>query len=163
MLKKYIVLKMLVMLISAVPFNIYAAASIEKPVVRLGSLKFAPYGAVSYVKELAPSCGIHVDERIYNSGAEIMAAIAAKEIEVGANTAEVAIAGRASGVPVYIVAGIAKGGMRLVVRAGLNIRTLHDLKRKKIGVTRGGAQELFLYTRLNQVGLINNKGLDKDV
>lgn len=163
MLKKYFFLKTLVISISALPLNIHSAAAIEKPVVRLGSLKFAPYGAVSYVKELAPSCGIYVDEHIYSSGKEIMAAIAAKEIDVGANTAEVAITGRAHGVPIYVVAGIARGGVRLVARTGLNIRTLHDLKRKKIGVTRGGAQELFLYTQLNQAGLLNNKGLDKDI
>ena len=30
--------------------------------VRLGNLKFAHYGAVSYIKEIAPTCGIKVDE-----------------------------------------------------------------------------------------------------
>lgn len=163
MLKKQFFLKILVIFINAISLDIYAAAAIEKPVVRLGNLKFAPYGAVSYVKELAPSCGIHVEEHIYSSGTEIMAAMAAKEIDVGASTAEVAITGRAYGVPIYVVAGIAKGGVRLVARTGLNIRTLQDLRRRKIGVTRGGAQELFLYTRLNQAGLLNNQILGRDI
>ena len=37
-------------------------------VVRLGNLKFAHYGAVSYIKEIAPKCGIKVEERVFSEG-----------------------------------------------------------------------------------------------
>jgi hypothetical protein len=35
----------------------------RQEVVRLGNLKFAHYGAVSYIKEIAPKCGIKVEEK----------------------------------------------------------------------------------------------------
>src|SRR5438067_192999 len=46
-------------------------------VVRLGNLKFAHYGAVSYIKEIGPKCGIKVEEKASQAinkgfGAEIM-------------------------------------------------------------------------------------------
>src|SRR5690349_6458814 len=34
-------------------------------VVRLGNLKLAHFGAVSYIKEIAPRCGIRVEEKIF--------------------------------------------------------------------------------------------------
>jgi NitT/TauT family transport system substrate-binding protein len=34
----------------------------------LGNLKFAHYGAVSYIKEIAPKCGIKVEERVFAKG-----------------------------------------------------------------------------------------------
>jgi NitT/TauT family transport system substrate-binding protein len=46
-----------------------APASRRQPcrddVIRLGNLKFAHYGAVSYIKEIAPKCGIKVDEKVF--------------------------------------------------------------------------------------------------
>ena len=63
---------------------------------------------------------------------------------------EAAIAGRASGVKVFLVGGFAKGGVRIVGRADLNLRSIKDLKGKKVGVTRGGPQEILLFTELAQ-------------
>ena len=34
-------------------------------VVRLGNLKFAHYGAVSYMKEIAPKYGLKIDELVF--------------------------------------------------------------------------------------------------
>jgi NitT/TauT family transport system substrate-binding protein len=40
-------------------------------VVRLGNLKFAHYGAVSYMKELAPKYKLKIDERMFAKGIDI--------------------------------------------------------------------------------------------
>ena len=53
MLKKTIVLAGLLAM---------AGVTQAEEVVRLGNLKFAHYGAVSYIKEIAPKCGIKVEE-----------------------------------------------------------------------------------------------------
>jgi len=45
-----------------------ASGAQAQDVVRLGNLKFAHYGAVSYIKEIAPKCGIKVEERIFIVG-----------------------------------------------------------------------------------------------
>src|SRR5438067_4270153 len=110
-------------------------------VIRLGNIKQTHFGAVSYIKEVAPKCGIKVEERIFAKGLDVMQAIIAGELDVGATASEAAISGRASGAPIYIVAGLAKGGARLVARPDAHIRTILDLKGKKVGVTRGAIQE----------------------
>lgn len=131
--------------------------------VRLGNLKFAHYGAVSYMKELGPKYGLKIDERVFAKGLDIQPAIIAGEIDIGASALEAAIAGRAGGAPIYAVAGFAKGGARIVARPELNVKTMADLKGKKVGVTRGGPQELLLIAELAQHGLTWSDKPGKDV
>ncbi|NRR33239.1 ABC transporter substrate-binding protein [Oxalobacteraceae bacterium] len=132
-------------------------------VVRLGNLKFAHYGAVSYIKEIAPKCGIKVEEHIFAKGLDVMQAIIAGELDVGTTASEAAISGRAGGAPIYVVAGFAKGGARLVGRADLKLKSVKELKGKKVGVTRGGIQEVLLLAELQQNGLSVSDQPGKDV
>lgn len=131
--------------------------------VRLGNLKFAHYGAVSYMKEIAPKYGLKIEERVFAKGLDIQPAIIAGEIDLGASALEAAIAGRAGGAPIYAVAGFAKGGARIVARPELNVKSIADLKGRKVGVTRGGPQELLLIAELSQHGLTWSDKPGKDV
>ena len=139
-----------------------AGGAQAQDVVRLGNLKFAHYGAVSYIKEIAPKCGIKVEERVFAKGLDVMSAIISGELDVGATASEAAISGRAGGAPIYAVAGFAKGGARLVGRSDLNIKSIKDLKGKKVGVTRGGIQEVLLLAELQQAGLTASEQPGKD-
>jgi NitT/TauT family transport system substrate-binding protein len=132
-------------------------------VVRLGNLKFAHYGAVSYIKEIAPKCGIRVEEHMFAKGPDVMQAILAGELDVGATASEAAISGRANGAPIVVVAGFAKGGARLVARPDGGIKSIKDLKGKKVGVTRGGIHEVLLNAELAQHGLTVSDQPGKDV
>jgi NitT/TauT family transport system substrate-binding protein len=140
-----------------------AGASQAQDVVRLGNLKFAHYGAVSYIKEIAPKCGIRVDEKVFAKGLDVMQAIIAGELDVGTTASEAAISGRAGGAPIYVVAGFAKGGARLVSRADLKLKSVKDLKGKKVGVTRGGIQEVLLMAELQKNGMSADSAPGKDV
>ena len=122
-------------------------------VVRLGNLKFAHYGAVSHMKEVCPKFGIRLEERVFAKGLDIVPGILAGEIDLAASALDAAIAGRAAGAPVFVVAGFAKGGARIVVRKDAGIGKVEDLKGRKIGTARGGAQELLLYAELGKHGL----------
>ncbi|MCG2583412.1 ABC transporter substrate-binding protein [Massilia sp. TS11] len=130
-----------------------AGGAQAQEVVRLGNLKFAHYGAVSYIKEIAPKCGIKVEEKVFPKGLDVMQAIIAGELDVGTTASEAAISGRAGGAPIYVVAGFAKGGARLVARSDVPIKSVKDLKGKRVGVTRGGIQEVLLMAELQQAGL----------
>ncbi|MDD5249020.1 MAG: ABC transporter substrate-binding protein [Rhodocyclaceae bacterium] len=141
----------------------FAFAAHAEDLVRLGNLKFAHYGAVSYMKEVCPKYGIKLEERMFPKGPDIMPAIVAGEIDIGALASDGAISGRANGVPIYTVAGFAKGGARIVAGSDSGIRTLADLKGRKVGVTRGGAQELLLYAELEKAGLTWADKPGKDV
>lgn len=132
-------------------------------VIRLGNLKLAHFAAISYIKEIAPKCGIKVEESTFAKGLDVMQAIIAGELDVGATASEAAISGRAKGIPIYVVAGFAKGGARLVARPDAGIKTVKDLKGKKVGVTRGSIQELLLATELAQNGLSSADVPGKDV
>jgi NitT/TauT family transport system substrate-binding protein len=136
----------LLVLVCALSFTLEAQAAPD--VVRLGNLKFAHYGAVSYMKELAPKYNLVIEERMFAKGLDILPATIAGEIDIAASALDAAVAGRASGVPIYVVAGFARGGARIVARPDLNIRSVADLRGRKVGVARGGAQELLLDAEL---------------
>jgi NitT/TauT family transport system substrate-binding protein len=130
-----------------------AGPAAAEDVIRLGNLKFAHYGAVSYMKELGPKYGLKVEERVFPKGLDILPAIVAGEIDIAASAADGAIAGRAAGAQVFAVAGFAKGGIRIVGRTDLGMKSVAELKGRKVGVPRGGAQELALFAELAQAGL----------
>jgi NitT/TauT family transport system substrate-binding protein len=140
-----------------------STANAADDVVRLGNLKLAHFGAISYIKEIAPSCGIKVEEKIFAKGLDIMQAIIAGELDAGATASEAAISGRAAGTGIYIVAGFAKGGARLVASPESGIKSVADLKGKKVGVTRGGIQEVLLAAELGGAGLTSSDQPGKDV
>lgn len=137
------------------------AAAVD--VVRLGNLKFAHYGAISYMKEIAPKYNLKIEERVFPKGIDIMPAIVAGEIDAAASAVDGAIAARASGIPIFIVAGFAKGGARIVGRADMKWKSVADLKGKKVGVARGGAQELVLLAELGKHNLTFSDKPGKDV
>ena len=149
----------LAVLASSLTFGAVAAPD----VVRLGNLKFIHYGAVSYMKEIAPKYNLKIEEHLFAKGLDILPAIVAGEIDIAASALDAAVAGRASGVSVYVVAGFAKGGVRIVVRPDLNIKSVADLKGKKVGVARGGAQELLLVAELAKFNLTWSDQPGKDV
>ncbi|GEJ56799.1 ABC transporter substrate-binding protein [Anaeromyxobacter diazotrophicus] len=140
-----------------------AGPAAAEDVIRLGNLKFAHYGAVSYMKELGPKYGLRVEERVFPKGLDIIPAIVAGEIDIAASAADAAIAGRAAGAPVVAVAGFAKGGVRIVGRKDLGLTSVAQLKGKKVGVPRGGAQELALFAELAKAGLTWSDHPGKDV
>src|SRR5437764_13215315 len=102
-------------------------------VVRLGNLKFAHYGAVSHMKEVCPKHGIRLEERMFAKGLDIVPGIIAGEIDLAASALGRAIAGRASGAPVFVVAGFAKGRARILARQDGGLTRLAGLKRKTGG------------------------------
>lgn len=140
------------------------AAQAADDVVRLGNLKLAHFGAVSYVKEIAPSrCGLQVQERTFAKGPDVMQAIVAGELDVGATASEAAIQARSAGVPIYVVAGFASGGARLLSRADQPLRRVAELKGHRVAVTRGSIQEVLLAAELGAAGLSFSDQPGKDV
>lgn len=63
------------------------------------------------------------------------------------------IVGKANGLPTRILASYGTGHSYLVVRAGLEAKTVKDLKGKKIAISRGTINHLTLNRVLNNAGL----------
>lgn len=132
-------------------------------VVRLGNLKFAHYGAIAYMKEIAGKYNLKIDERMFAKGLDIMPAIVSGQIDLAASAMEAAISGRAGGAPIYAVAGFAQGGARFVVGSKSTITSVSHLRGKKVGVTRGATQEMLLFAELEMYGLTASEKPGKDV
>ena len=139
------------------------SARAEDDVIRVGNLKLAHFGAISYMAEIAPSCGLKIEHKIFAKGLDIMQAIIAGELDAGATASEAAISGRAAGTAIDIVAGFATGGARLVASPESGIKTVAELKGKKVGVTRGGIQEVLLAAVLGEAGITSSDQAGKDV
>ncbi|KAA5784213.1 ABC transporter substrate-binding protein [Yersinia pestis] len=148
--------------ISALPLLMSSMAWAQPDVVRLGNLKFAHYGALSYMKEIAPKYNIKIEERMFAKGIDIAPAIVAGQIDIAASAVDAAIAARAQNIPIYVIAGFAKGGARIVIGNNSSIKSVADFKGKKVGVARGGAQELLL-AELDKYGLTWSDRPGKDV
>ncbi len=153
----------LALILTALFALLNAAPASAQDVIRLGNLKFAHYGAISYMKEIAPKHGLKIEERFFAKGIDIMPAIVAGETDVAASAVDAAIAGRAQGVPIYVVAGFARGGARIVAGKESGITSIAGFKGKKVGVARGGAQELLLLAELDKFGLTWSDKPGKDV
>lgn len=148
-------------LLAVTAFTATSAEATDK--IRLANLKFAHYGAISYMKEIASKYDLEIEERFFAKGVDILPAIVAGEVDVAASAVDAAIAGRARGVPIYAVAGFAKGGVRIVAGTETKIASVADFKGKKVGVARGGAQELLLLAELEKNGLTWSDKPGKDV
>ncbi len=139
------------------------ARLMAQDVVRIGNLRFAHYGAVFYLKGVAPKYGFSVEEVVFAKGADIYPAMAAGSIDLAASAADGAIAARGNGVPIDIVAGLANGGARILVRANSGIGTLADLKGRKVATARGGAHDLLFLASVAGAGLTWSDRPGKDV
>ncbi len=131
--------------------------------VRLGNLKFAHYGAVSYMSGHCAQYGIDIEETVFPKGIDIFPALLRGDVDLAASAADAAIANRAGGGKIFAVAGFAKGGARLVGQSDLALKSVKDLKGHKVGVARGGAQELLLLAELAKEGLSWSDRPGKDV
>ena len=85
------------------------ASSRADDLVRLGNLKFAHYGAVSYMQQACKKYGVEVQETMFAKGIDIFPAIVRGEVDLAASAADAAIANRAAGGRIFVVAGFAKG------------------------------------------------------
>jgi NitT/TauT family transport system substrate-binding protein len=139
------------------------ASARAEDVVRVGALKAVHYSALWYLPEVGPKYGLKFEVLEFKKGLDAMEAMKAGAIDIASSGSDGPIAARASGVPLYIVAGFSRGGVMLVGRSDLAIKTVADLKGKKVGVVRGGAQELALLMTLGNAGLTSSDKGDKDV
>lgn len=157
--------RLLLLLALALSLHAQSPAPAKEPdVVKLGNMKFAHYGAVHYMKEIAPKYNLKIDEKIFAKGIDIIPAFMAGEVDISASGMDGTISGRAGGAPILVVAGFSQGGTRILARSDLpDIKTMQDFKGKKIAVARGGAQELALLAELNKNGLTYSDQPGKDV
>ncbi|MBS0660341.1 MAG: ABC transporter substrate-binding protein [Verrucomicrobia bacterium] len=152
------------------PLVLLALASLALPlrspaedVIRVGNLKFVHYGTIAYMKEIAPRYGLRIEEKIYAKGIDMLPELMQGTLDLAASAAEGAIEARAAGAPIYIVAGFAAGGARIVGRSDEKWKGSASLKGKRIGVARGSAQQMLLLAELATLNFTPSTEPGRDV
>jgi NitT/TauT family transport system substrate-binding protein len=163
MRKIFFIFAILGLTIPAVSQSLYAQAKDGgKDIVRLGTMKFAHYGAIWYMPAIAEKYNLKIEFKELKTPPDVYEAMKAGQIDIGGSSSESAIQARAAGIPLYIVAGFDKGGSRIIGRTDESLKSIADLKGKKVAVVSGGTQQIGLLAELEKAGL-KWTGSDKDV
>lgn len=150
-------------LVLAAAATLVAPAARSEDVVRVGALKAVHYSTLWYLPQVGPKYGLKFEVIEFKKGLDAMEAMKTGAIDIASSAADGAISARASGVPIYVVAGFSKGGIMIIGRSDLALKSIADLKGRKVGIVRGGAQELALLMELARAGLTSSDRGDKDV
>ena len=108
---------------------------------------------IPYLRAVAAGSGLELRERRLLGDAEVIAAVARREVDVAIVPAELAIAARARGVPVVLVAGVSASRARILARKELEIDRVSGLAHRRVGVQRGAAEEMLLLSELRAASL----------
>ncbi|HEY4165029.1 MAG TPA: taurine ABC transporter substrate-binding protein [Dongiaceae bacterium] len=120
---------------------------------------FSPWTRAVASGEIQAIPGWHVEFRQFNSGAEIFAAIAAGDVQIGEVGSSPFAASVSKGIDVkavYISAGAGEDEA-LVVRNGSGINSLADLKGKRVAAAPVSTDHFMLLSTLKQEGIKPNE------
>ena len=120
---------------------------------------FSPFVRAVASGEFNAIPGWHVEFRQFNSGAEIFAAIAAGDVEIGDVGSSPFAASVSKGIDVKAVyiSGAAGEDEALVARNGSGINSLADLKGKKVAAAPVSTDHFMLLSTLKQEGIKPNE------
>ena len=145
-------------LIAAMAFGLglsTAAQAADQTITIAYQTGFSPWTRAVASGEIAAIPGWKVEFRQFNSGAEIFAAIAAGDVQIGEVGSSPYAASVSKGIDVKAVyiSGAAGEDEALVVRNGSGIDTLADLKGKKLAAAPVSTDHFMLLSTLKQEGI----------
>jgi len=144
-------------LIAAMAFGLglSTAAAADQTITIAYQTGFSPWTRAVASGEIAAIPGWKVEFRQFNSGAEIFAAIAAGDVQIGEVGSSPYAASVSKGIDVKAVyiAGAAGEDEALVVRNGSGIESLKDLKGKKLAAAPVSTDHFMLLSTLKQEGI----------
>ena len=130
-----------------------APASAQNPkVIKVGTLKLI-HGITPYFYEKFTPAGYKIEVIPFESPTDGKNAVVTGTVDFGTFGIAAAILGGAVGEPVVVVGAMSNKGMGVVSKAGSDVKTVKDLKGKKVGIWPGSTQEVFIMERLRMEGL----------
>ena len=150
-------------IILAVLVAFSSTARASEDVVVLGHTRTADPGALKALESVAPAAGLRMVDRILADERGLIDALLRGEIDVAIGSPVVAIAARAHGRPVVLVAGFAPSPARILARKALGVERVADLSHRRVAVQRDGSAELLLLSELRTASLTWSEGRDADV
>ena len=138
----------------------FAAATLAAPAVLGAQPKTVKMGALRLVHSMPPyfyekfaPADLKIEVIVFDSPTDGKNAVVTKSVDFGTFGIAAAILGGAVGEPVVVVGAMSNKGMGVIAKAGSDVKTVKDLKGKKIGIWPGSTQEVFIMERLRMEGL----------
>ena len=120
--------------------------------VKMGSLRLVHSMPPYFYEKFAPA-DLKIEVIVFDSPTDGKNAVVTKSVDFGAFGIAAAILGGAAGEPVAVVGALSNKGMGVISKAGSDVKTIKDLKGKKVGIWPGSTQEVFILERLRMEGL----------
>lgn len=136
----------------AVSFASGARAQDKDKVLRVGTLKLI-HGISAYFYEKFAPPGYTVEVIPFESPTDGKNAVLTGTVDTCIHGIAAFILGAAAGEPVLIVASANNRGMAIMAGANTDIKTVKDLKGKKVAIWPGSTQEAIILERLRMEGM----------
>jgi len=120
--------------------------------VKMGSLRLIHSMTPHFYERFAPP-ELKIEIITFDSPTDGKNAVVTKSVDFGGFGIAAATLGAAAGEPVVVVGAFCNKGMGVVAKAGSDIKTIKDLKGKKVGIWPGSTQEVFILERLRMEGI----------
>jgi len=138
----------------------FAAASLASPAVLRAEPRTVKMGALRLVHSMPPyfyerfaPADLKIEIIVFDSPTDGKNAVVTKSVDFGTFGIAAAILGGAVGEPVVVVGALSNKGMGVISKAGSDVRSIKDLKGKRVGIWPGSTQEVFIMERLRMEGL----------
>lgn len=120
--------------------------------VRMGALKLIHSITPYFYDRFAPA-GMTIEVVPFESPTECKNAVVTKSVEFGTFGIAAGILGAAAREPVVVVGSACNRGMAVVVKKDSEVKTLADLRGKRVAIWPGSTQEVFILERLRMEGM----------
>ncbi|MBL8568158.1 MAG: NrtA/SsuA/CpmA family ABC transporter substrate-binding protein [Phreatobacter sp.] len=124
----------------------------QERVIKMGALRLIHSMPPHFYERFAPA-GTRIEIITFDSPTDGKNAVVTKSVDFGTFGIAAAILGGAAGEPVTVVGALSNKGMGVISKAGSDVRTVKDLKGKRVGIWPGSTQEVFIMERLRMEGL----------
>ncbi len=121
-------------------------------VVRMGSLRLIHSMTPHFYERFAPP-NLKIEITTFDSPTDGKNAVVTRSVDFGGFGIAAGILGAAAGEPVVVVGAFCNKGMGVISKAGSDIKTIKDLRGKKVGIWPGSTQEVFILERLRMEGM----------
>jgi NitT/TauT family transport system substrate-binding protein len=120
--------------------------------VKMGSLRLIHSMTPHFYQRFAPA-GLTIEITTFDSPTDGKNAVVTNSMNFGGFGIAAATLGAAAGEPVVVVGAFCNKGMGVVAKAGSPVRSIADLRGKRVGIWPGSTQEVFILERLRQSGM----------